>query len=52
MERLCRVKLMAGHINDKNGEESPLIAHDVRDIIVQVRCLLRVWTGSQATGGA
>ncbi len=33
----CSVKLMHSHVNPKNGEEAPLIADDVYEIIMAVR---------------
>ena len=31
------VKLMAAHVNPKNGEAAPLVAEDIAEIVAQVR---------------
>lgn len=37
---VCSVKLMAAHVNPKNGEAASLIAEDVAEIVAKV-CVLR-----------
>ena len=37
---VCSVKLMAAHVNPKNGEAASLIAEDVAEIVAKV-CMLR-----------
>ena len=41
---------MHAHINPKNGEKAPLIADDVFEVIIAVRCAALRW-GALLEGG-
>jgi hypothetical protein len=38
---LSRIKVMYSHVNSKNGQQAPLIAEDVYDIVMRVRSTCR-----------